>query len=386
MDSTTIPSSFSEIKRKLRDLGLGYETIHACKDKCVETDDVLRHSADANGGKHFDCEFPNFSSDPWNGGVRRGIRHIPYVWMIDHLSRYEVEYPSWDVDAIFQKTTCGVEVGYMMESGIETRFTREEQNDGTISNDEVIGEFEIFKQKVRQLGTISSFSSGFNEKDAMFREFIKDLNNTIGGSSSVGDNLEHYVHANRRIPMSIDSGVEKRISPHVVRLSLAINMCVRKTFPFYYLRWADLEKEYIKVVKGDLQSFFVLDFNDQTMNRFVEHQMLTTFKKFMGHCHRHFRKYSDPEEASANPPHILVGHMKDWIFLYDHYMSYAFQEQSRTNKVARQKQYKNYSSRSKSFLQRQHELDEQRDDQATQKALIGDPNPSPAKRPVLVVP
>ena len=38
-------------------------------------------------------------------------------------------------------------------------------------------------------GTISSFSSGFNEKDAMFREFIKDLNNTIGGSSSVGDNL-----------------------------------------------------------------------------------------------------------------------------------------------------------------------------------------------------
>ena len=69
----------------------------------------------------------------------------------------------------------------------------------------------------------------------------------------------------------------------------------------------------------------MLDFNDQTMNRFVEHQMLTTFKKFMGHCHRHFRKYSDPEEASANPPHILVGHMKDWIFLYDHYMSYAFQ-------------------------------------------------------------
>ena len=60
--------------------------------------------------------------------------------------------------------------------------------------------------------------------------------------------------------MSIDSGVEKRISPHVVRLSLAINMCVRKTFPFYYLRWADLEKEYIKVVKGDLQVCLIHNF------------------------------------------------------------------------------------------------------------------------------
>ena len=31
MCSTTIPSSFYEAKQKLCDLGLGYETIHACK-------------------------------------------------------------------------------------------------------------------------------------------------------------------------------------------------------------------------------------------------------------------------------------------------------------------------------------------------------------------
>ena len=36
------------------------------------------------------------------------------------------------------------------------------------------------------------------------------------------------------------------------------------------------------------------------------------------------------------------------------------QEQSRTNKAARQKQPYNHSSGSKSFLQRQHELAEQR--------------------------
>ena len=36
------------------------------RDKRVETDDVLRHPADAEGWKHFDSEFPDFTSDPWN--------------------------------------------------------------------------------------------------------------------------------------------------------------------------------------------------------------------------------------------------------------------------------------------------------------------------------
>ncbi|TYK11143.1 uncharacterized protein E5676_scaffold66G00500 [Cucumis melo var. makuwa] len=50
---------------------------------------------------------------------------------------------------------------------------------------------------------------------------------------------------------------------------------------------------------------FVLDFNDQAMNRFVEHQMLTTFKEFRTDSHRHFKKYIDPGEACANPPNAL---------------------------------------------------------------------------------
>ncbi|KAA0035843.1 uncharacterized protein E5676_scaffold344G00560 [Cucumis melo var. makuwa] len=99
MCSTTIPSSFYEAKRKLHDLGLEYETIHACKydcvlywkefahlqhcptcgkakykeefadmiwhrDKHVETDDVFRHPVDAEGWKHFDSKYPDFASDP----------------------------------------------------------------------------------------------------------------------------------------------------------------------------------------------------------------------------------------------------------------------------------------------------------------------------------
>ncbi|KAA0025282.1 CACTA en-spm transposon protein [Cucumis melo var. makuwa] len=172
-------------------------------------------------------------------------------------------------------------------------------------------------------------------------------NNIAGGSSSVGDNtesssqqatptprrraqsrlleLEHHVAINRRISMTIAPGAEKPISPHAVRFSQAIGLCVRKTFPVRCLKWVDVGRECI-------ERLFVFDFNDQAMNRFVEHQMLTTFKEFRTDCHRHFKKYNDPEEARANPPNAL--------------------EQSQTNKAARQKQPYNHSSRSKSFLQR----------------------------------
>uniref|UniRef100_A0A9I9E5C7 CACTA en-spm transposon protein n=1 Tax=Cucumis melo TaxID=3656 RepID=A0A9I9E5C7_CUCME len=151
--------------------------------------------------------------------------------------------------------------------------------------------------------------------------------------------------------MTITPGAEKSISPHVVRFSQVIDVCVRKTFLIRCLKWTDIGKEYIEVVKGDLQRFFVLDFNDQAMNRFVKHQMLNTFKEFRVNCHRHFKKYNDPEETRANPPNILVERDEDWHFLYDHYMSRAFQ-----------KQPYNHNSGSKLFLQRQHELAEKKEE------------------------
>ncbi|KAA0038349.1 CACTA en-spm transposon protein [Cucumis melo var. makuwa] len=148
------------------------------------------------------------------------------------------------------------------------------------------------------------------ETDDMFLQFEDDLDNIAGGSSSVGDNtgfysqqatptprrcaksrlleLERHVAINGRIPMTIAPGAEKPISPHAVRFSQAIGVCVRKTFSIHYLKWADVGREYIEVVKGDLQ------------------------------------------------------------------------EQSRTNKAARQKQPYNHSSGSKSFLQRQYELAERK--------------------------
>ncbi|KAA0032817.1 CACTA en-spm transposon protein [Cucumis melo var. makuwa] len=144
------------------------------------------------------------------------------------------------------------------------------------------------------------------ETNVMFLEFEDDLDNIAEGSSSVSDNteLECHVAINGRIPMTIAPGAEKPISPHVVRFSQAIGVCVRKTFPIRCLKWTDVGREYI-------EQLFVLDFNDQAMNRFIENQMLMTFKEFQVDCHRHFKKYSDSEEARANPPNALVGRHED---------------------------------------------------------------------------
>uniref|UniRef100_A0A9I9EGI9 CACTA en-spm transposon protein n=1 Tax=Cucumis melo TaxID=3656 RepID=A0A9I9EGI9_CUCME len=91
--------------------------------------------------------------------------------------------------------------------------------------------------------------------------------------------------------MTIAPNVEKPIFPYVVGFSQGIGV--------------DVGREYIEVVKADLQRFFVLDFNNQAINRFVEHQVLSTFKEFWDDCHRHFKKYTNPEEARANPSNLL---------------------------------------------------------------------------------
>uniref|UniRef100_A0A9I9E7S5 CACTA en-spm transposon protein n=1 Tax=Cucumis melo TaxID=3656 RepID=A0A9I9E7S5_CUCME len=159
--------------------------------------------------------------------------------------------------------------------------------------------------------------NNFLKMDVMFLKFTEDLDNLTGESSSASDNsgsssqppatpsprrraqsrlleLERYVAASGHILMTIAPSAEKPISPYVVRFSQAIGVCVRNTFSICCLKWADVDRVYIEVVKADLQWFFVLDFNDQAMNRFVEHQMLSTFKEFWGDYHRHFKMYATP--------------------------------------------------------------------------------------------
>ncbi|KAA0055990.1 CACTA en-spm transposon protein [Cucumis melo var. makuwa] len=143
------------------------------------------------------------------------------------------------------------------------------------------------------------------ETDDMFLKFEDDLDNISGGPSSVGDNTGSSSQQATPTP-------RRRAQSRLLDLKHhAISVCVRKRFSVRCLKWADVGREYIEVIKGDLQRLFVLDFNDQAMNRFVEHQMLTTFKEFWADCHRHFKKYSNPEEARANPPNALVGRDED---------------------------------------------------------------------------
>uniref|UniRef100_A0A9I9EAI8 CACTA en-spm transposon protein n=1 Tax=Cucumis melo TaxID=3656 RepID=A0A9I9EAI8_CUCME len=153
--------------------------------------------------------------------------------------------------------------------------------------------------------TMSSFPcTNFLETDAMLLEFADDLDNLAGRLSWVGDNLRSSSQPsttstprrpNGQIPMTIAPGAKKPISSHVVCFNQAISVCVRKTFPVRCLKWADVGKEYIKW-------FFVLDFNDQAMNRFVEHQMLRTFKEFQGDCHKNFK--ATPRRLMPTPKPI----------------------------------------------------------------------------------
>ncbi|TYK25893.1 gamma-aminobutyrate transaminase POP2 [Cucumis melo var. makuwa] len=112
---------------------------------------------------------------------------------------------------------------------------------------------------------ISFPRTNFLETDAMFLEFADDLDNLVGGSLFVDDNLGEFNNG----------------------------------------------RKYIEVIKGDLQQSFVIDFSDQAMNRFVEHQMLTIFKEYRDDCHKHFKKYNDAKKVRANPTNLLVGRDKD---------------------------------------------------------------------------
>ncbi|KAA0062760.1 CACTA en-spm transposon protein [Cucumis melo var. makuwa] len=159
--------------------------------------------------------------------------------------------------------------------------------------------------------------------DAMFLEFEDNLDNIAGGSFSVGNN------AGSSSQQPATPTPMRRAQSRLLELErhLGDRVCMRKTFPVRCLKKADVGREYIEIVKGDIQRFFVLNFNDQAMNRFVEHQMSTTFKEFRVDCHKHFKKYNDLDETRANPTNALVGCHEDWHFFCNHYMSRAFQNQ-----------------------------------------------------------
>ncbi|KAA0066712.1 CACTA en-spm transposon protein [Cucumis melo var. makuwa] len=88
--------------------------------------------------------------------------------------------------------------------------------------------------------------------------------------------LECHVAVNGRILMTI-------------RFSRTIGVCVRKTISVHCLKWADVGREYLEVVKGDLQ-----------------HQMLITFKEFEA-------TITDTLKSTATPRRLVPTHQMYWL-------------------------------------------------------------------------
>ncbi|TYK03698.1 CACTA en-spm transposon protein [Cucumis melo var. makuwa] len=339
MCNSTILSSFYEAKQKLLDL-----------------DDVLKHPVDDEGWKHFDSELPHLASNPRN--VRLGLasdgfnpfghKSAPYtlLWTINDFPAYgDLLKYKWGIRSRLHDGKVGrrappvvmneheiieqldqlkfsvmskhplyvrnkvrpeesIAEAYVMNelstfcssylSAIETRFTRDERNDDTILDDEVIGEVENFEQKVRPSG-MSSLRTLSREEKRLFHWYIfNNVDEILEFRKYYIIIFEWFRQDRCDIPLETwtvltprfgvlrshkweDFDLDRRWHEEVyfaTRCSLLLGngVCLRKTFLVHCLRWADIGREYIK-------HFFVLDFNDQAMNRFVQHQMLSTLKE-----------------------------------------------------------------------------------------------------------
>ncbi|KAA0046157.1 CACTA en-spm transposon protein [Cucumis melo var. makuwa] len=262
------------------------------RNKRVETNDVLRHPTDVEGWKHRGIREPRVRRCRLHDGKveRRALlvvmnRHkileqldqLEFPVMMDdveneHLNVLEIVINHQVDEHIEDDTLCRTDVDpIIVERPIASHVT-----------DDFIDHVD---EHLSHASTMSSFPrTNFLETDAMFLEFEDNLNNLVGGSSSVGDNSGRFLnHLRLQLLEDVHSLDSKSWSTTQVT-----GMCMQKTFLIRCLKWANIGRKYIKIIKGDLQ------------------------------------------------------------------------EQSRTNKAARQKQPYNQSSGSKSFLQRQHKLIEQR--------------------------
>ncbi|TYK19802.1 putative Transposase family tnp2 [Cucumis melo var. makuwa] len=307
----------------------------------VETDDVLRHPTDAEGWKHFDYEFPEFTLDPWNvhlGLASNGFNlfgnmcTVYSMWLVVLIS-YNLSpckcmkesnfimlllIPSlrspgtlWNIEGKTKDTTHArledlhlIEVGnrlvkphasYTLTSskrvaffhflksvkfsdGIETRFSWDEENDDSIPKDDIVVESEEFMQKVIKT----------HERDDLSHDFFSLV---MGPSLDV----QSYIGCIMGGTMSqFSSGFDENNGLF------------------------DFNVKDFNIILGTSSQWFVLDFTDLALTRFVEHQILSMYKEFRGQNHRHFKKFDDPEQVRANPPPKLSNREKDWHFLCDH--------------------------------------------------------------------
>ncbi|KAA0039106.1 CACTA en-spm transposon protein [Cucumis melo var. makuwa] len=223
----------------------------------------------------------------------------------------------------------------------------------------------------------------------MLLEFADDLDNLVGGSSSVGDNLgsssRPYATPTltpRRRTQSQLLELERYVAANGC-ISMTIALTRRSLFPHTAFASA---REYFEVVKGDLHSLFVLDFNDQAMNKFVEHQILSTFKEFRDDCHRsnHGRTrlldrssltiIVEGQSRFYNDNTSSLSKEGSWSTMWSCFDKHMFQSKQ-----------SNARTLIPAYL-RGHAIRCWVDDRATQKTLVGDPSRRSVRRRVRAIP
>ncbi|KAA0062464.1 uncharacterized protein E6C27_scaffold130G00520 [Cucumis melo var. makuwa] len=110
-----LPSCIKEEEteeRRLKDempmnVGEGFADMRWHRDKRVETNDVLKHPANAKGWKHFDSEYPDFASDLRK--VRLGLASDgfnPFGQMSTSYSMWPVVLLRYSLCHTPSRTTC----------------------------------------------------------------------------------------------------------------------------------------------------------------------------------------------------------------------------------------------------------------------------------------
>ncbi|KAA0037353.1 CACTA en-spm transposon protein [Cucumis melo var. makuwa] len=243
MCSRIIPSSFYEAKRKLHDLGLGYETIHAYKyvvnSLIIIPVIELRESENLSQDFFLLAMRPSFKVRCYNGCIVGGLRF--HMLELDCrcttknsgmmvIGESDASYKGiWDVPEVDDVENEHLSV---LEIIVSHQVDEHIKNDTLCRTD--VDPTIVQRSIVRHVTD----------------DFIDVVDENLSHSRLL--KLERYVAANSWILMTITPNAEK-LSPHAVHLSQAIGVCVRKKFLVCYLKWADVGREYIEVVKGDLQ-------------------------------------------------------------------------------------------------------------------------------------
>ncbi|TYK23153.1 NBS-LRR type resistance protein [Cucumis melo var. makuwa] len=122
------------------------------------------------------------------------------------------------------------------------------------------------------------------------------------------------------------------------------------------------------------------------MNRFVEHQMLTSFKELRGDYHRHFKKTNHRRTRLLDKSSLTIIVAGPSRFYNDSTSSLSNEvsqltvwSYSRKHMLGVARSFRRIKCWNSSPSPPQRILKIWVDDRATQKALVGNPSPSPAK-------